>query len=778
MRAPKRWRCATRSRYTLPVMRAIFRIVVALAVLTACPPAKPAESASADIARNSADLTAFLDAEYEKQLSFSPEDLTSQGRKDQYGLLDDRSEAAADEQLAWYRRSVADMKARFKPETLSEDARLSYEIWEENLERAEVSSRWRRNRYVFARGNATTGIPNFLINQHRVDEKSDMVAYIARVGLIDEAMDQLLVRAKAAQADGVHMPGFTYDQSLGEIRRITTGAPFDKGKDSALFADGKAKIAKLLAGKKITADEGRMFEKQLSDALTLQLKPAYDRVTAFLTEDMSRAQKPDKQGASALPGAPNYYNDTLYLSTTTHMTADEIHELGKAEVARIRGEMEKVKAAAGFKGTLEEFFVFMRTNPKFLLPDNEDGANRYLKLADGYLAGMKKRLPEYFGILPKADLIVKRVEPFREQPGGAQHYMRGAPDGSRPGIFYAHLSDMKAMPTYQLENVAYHEGLPGHHMQISIAQELTGIPKFRTQNGYSAYWEGWGLYAEALSKEMGFYSDPYSDFGRLAGENWRAIRLVVDTGIHSKGWTQRQAEDYFKANSPQPEAAIKSEIERYILNPGQATSYKIGMITIQKLRAEAQAALGGKFDIRAFHDAVLDGGALPLPVLGAKIHRWIEAQKKKESTRYMGSIDFFGLRRVSEAAVREHLPFKEGDPLLDKQHRPDGADLARAIGVSKITLAYVCCTPDQEVMVYIGVAEKPVKSPRPPVFTGAVRLPENMIRADEEFETQVREAIDRGQAAEDDSQGHALGEYPPLRAVQQQMLDFARDHFA
>jgi uncharacterized protein (DUF885 family) len=609
-------------------MKAIFGAAVVLAMLTACAPAKPAVPTAADIARNSADLTAFLDAEYEKQLQFSPESLTSQGRKDQYGLLDDRSEAAADKELAWYEESVAHMKAKFKPEMLSEDAKLSYEIWQENLERAEISAKWRRNRYVFARGNAATGIPNFLINQHRVDDKSDLVAYIARVGLIDEAMDQLLVRAKAAQADGVHMPGFTYAQSLGEIKRITTGAPFDNGKDSALFADGKAKLAKLVADKKITADEGKAFEKQLSETMTRQMKPSYDRVAAFITEDEPNAQKPARQGAMALPGAPDFYSDMLYLSTTTRMTADEIHELGKAEVARIRGEMEKVKEAAGFKGTLEEFFVFMRTNPKFLLPNNDDGANQYLKLAEGYLAGMKKKLPEYFGILPKADLLVRRVEPFREQPGGAQHYMRGTPDGSRPGIFYAHLSDMNAMPTYQLENIAYHEGLPGHHMQISIAQELTGVPKFRRQNGYSAFSEGWGLYSEALAKEMGFDTDPYNDFGRLSGEIWRAIRLVVDTGLHAKGWTQQQAEDYFKANSAQPEAAIKSEIERYILNPGQATSYKIGMITIQRLRAEAKAALGEKFDIRTFHDAVLDGGALPLPVLEAKIRRWIEAEKK------------------------------------------------------------------------------------------------------------------------------------------------------
>ena len=610
-------------------MKAIHGAGVALLFLAACTGEQEVKGPSPEaVAQASAALTAYLDAEYQEELSESPEEMTSQGIKTRYGELDDRSEAAEDRRLEWRRQSVNDMKAKFAPETLNEDARLSYEIWELELKRAEERAKWRRNRYVFARGNAATGIPNFLINQHRVDEKADMEAYVARVGLIDDALDQLLARAKAAQAEGIHMPGFTYDQSLSELKRVTTGAPFTKGKDAALFADARTKIAKLVSGGKITAEEGKAFEKAVADVMTTQMKPAYDRVAAFITEDKPNGQKPDKQGALALPNGVEFYNAMLYLQTTTNMTADEIHELGLSEVARLRGEMEKVKSAAGFKGTLAEFFVFMRTDKRFYLPNNDAGAAEYIRLADGYLKGMEAKLPEYFGILPKAKLEVRRVEAFREQPGGAQHYMSATPDGSRPGIFYAHLSDMNAMPTYQLENIAYHEGLPGHHMQISIQQELTGIPKFRTQYGYGAYAEGWGLYSEALAKEMGFDADPYNDFGRLSGEIWRAIRLVVDTGIHAKGWTQQQAEDYFKANSAQPEQAIKSEVERYILNPGQATSYKVGMITIQKLRDEAKAALGDKFDYRTFHDTVLGGGALPLPVLQAKVRRWIEAQKK------------------------------------------------------------------------------------------------------------------------------------------------------
>jgi uncharacterized protein (DUF885 family) len=615
-------------------MKAITGVTMALLVLAACAvEQQPAKRPAPDpVARASADLTTYLDAEYQEELADSPEEMTRQGIKTRYGELDDRSDAAADRRLAWRRQSVNDMKAKFTPAMLSEDAKLSYEIWELELKRAEVSAKWRRNRYVFSRGNATTGIPNLLINQHRVDGKSDMEAYVARVGLIDDALDQLLVRAKAAQADGIHMPGFTYDQSLDELKRVTTGAPFTPGKDAALFADAKSKIARLVTAGKITADEGKAFEKAVADVMTTQMKPAYDRVAAFITADKPNAQTPDRQGAQVLPKGAEFYDAMLYLQTTTDMTAEQIHALGLSEVARIRGEMEQVKQAAGFKGTLEEFFVFMRTDKRFYLPNDDAGAAEYLELADGYLQGMQAKLPEYFGILPKAKLEVRRVEAFREQPGGAQHYMSATPDGSRPGIFYAHLSDMNAMPTYQLENIAYHEGLPGHHMQISIQQELTGIPKFRTQYGYGAYAEGWGLYSEALAKEMGFDSDPYNDFGRLSGEIWRAIRLVVDTGIHAKGWTQQQAEDYFKANSAQPAQAIKSEIERYILNPGQATSYKIGMITIQKLRDEAKAALGDRFSYRAFHDTVLGGGALPLPVLQAKVRRWIEAQKAAPAT--------------------------------------------------------------------------------------------------------------------------------------------------
>jgi uncharacterized protein (DUF885 family) len=257
-------------------------------------------------------------------------------------------------------------------------------------------------------------------------------------------------------------------------------------------------------------------------------------------------------------------------------------------------------------------------------PDTDEGRQAYIDDATSAIENIKAKLATYFGILPKADLEVRRVEPFREQPGAAQHYFPGTPDGSRPGIYYAHLSDMTAMPKGELEVIAYHEGLPGHHMQIAIQQELESVPTFRTQAGFTAYSEGWGLYSELLAKEMeGTYADPYSDFGRLGSEIWRAIRLVLDTGLHAKGWTEEQAVQYFLDNSAITEAQARSEVQRYMVLPGQATSYKIGMLKILELREKAEQALGDKFDIRGFHDAVLGGGAVPLSVLETMVDQWI-----------------------------------------------------------------------------------------------------------------------------------------------------------
>ncbi len=607
-------------------MRVLFTAAVSLFALAACGPTAPAAPTAEEIAKTSAELTAWFDAEYEEELQMSPIGLTFQGRKDQYDKLDDYSNAAIDRKLEWRRASVAEMKEKFDPAKLNEDAKTSYDIWAMSLDMEEKGAKYRHSPYIFVKDGPHVFLPTFIMNFHEVSEKSDMEAYVSRIGETARALDQAIELAKAAAAEGNHAPRFAYDQALKEAKNVIAGAPFGAGPDSPLWADAKAEIKQLQESGKITAEEATALQASASATLKDALKPAYERVIAWVEADRPNTSE-QAQGASALKDGVNYYNTQLELQTTTNLTADEIHNIGLKEVERIHGEMEKIKEQVGFKGTLLEFFNFMRTSPQFQLGDNDAGRAQYIKMSEDYLAGMEAKLPEYFGILPKAKLVVKRVEAFREEPGGAQHYFPGTPDGERPGVFYAHLSDMKAMPTYTLEAIAYHEGNPGHHMQISIAQELTGIPKFRTQYFYTAYAEGWGLYSEALAKDMGFYRDPYSDFGRLGAEIWRAIRLVVDTGIHSKGWTEEQAVKYFLDNGPTPEGAVRSEVQRYIVWPGQATCYKIGMLKIQELRALAQKELGDKFTYAGFHDTVLGGGALPLRVLEAKVKRWIETTK-------------------------------------------------------------------------------------------------------------------------------------------------------
>ena len=586
--------------------------------------ANPAALVVDERAAESARLSAWLDEQFQQELDFSPEWKTSLGDKSDYDKLDDVSEAEQDRQMEWRRNSVAQLRAEFDYEQLDDEAKTSYDLWVYALEQAERSAPFRRHGFIFGRGGPHAGLPNFLINFHRVDNAADMQAYIARLNGIDEVMMEYLDRSRSAVEDGIRQPQWNYDFAIDEIERVLAGVPFTDEGVSPLWNDVQTKLAALQSAGTITADEAAALTEAARAALVDAVQPAYREVRAWLESD--RANAPVEQlGAWTLPEGDAYYAARLFANTTQDMTADEIHQTGLDEVARLRGEMEALKQRVGFTGTLQEFFVFMREDDQFYFANDDAGREAYLELARTYLDAVAAKLPDYFGILPKAGLDVRRVEAFREQPGGAQHYFAGTPDGSRNGIFYAHLSDMRAMPKFTLEAIAYHEGNPGHHMQISIAQELSGLPRFRTQYSYTAYVEGWGLYAEALGKDMGFYQDPYSDFGRLSAEIWRAIRLVVDTGIHAKQWTQEEAVQYFLANSPQPEATVRSEIERYIITPGQATAYKIGMLKIQQLRARAQTELGDRFDMRGFHDTVLGGGSLPLPVLEARVDRWIES---------------------------------------------------------------------------------------------------------------------------------------------------------
>jgi uncharacterized protein (DUF885 family) len=578
------------------------------------------------VASETVRLNSWFDEQYAEQLDFSPQTKTRLGDKSDYDSLNDYSVAASDEQLRWRRQSVAAMQADFDYGLLNEDGKLSYDMWSYSLDRAEAGVPFRQHGYIFGRGGPHASLPNFLINYHRVDDVSDIEAYLSRLGELDRVFGELLDRARSASRAGIRQPAFAYDFAMTEIDRVTSGVPFttnDSSPNSPIWTDIQGKIEALVETDLISSDQAQSYIAQAQEILVGEVMSSYQEILDWLEQDKAFASE-ISQGAWALPDGENYYNYRLAQMTTLAFTADEIHEIGLAEVQRLHLAMEGIKNAVNFEGSLQDFFIFMREDDRFYFPNSDEGRQDYLDLNNEYLDAITLKLPEFFGRLPKAQLEVRRVESFREQAGAAQHYASGTPDGSRPGVFYSHMSDMSTLPLFQLEDVAYHEGNPGHHMQISIQQELTGVPRFRTQYRTTAYTEGWGLYAEWLAKEMGAFEDPYSDFGRLSGELWRAIRLVVDTGIHAQRWGEERAVQYFIDNSAQAHGAIRSEIQRYITGPGQATAYKIGMMKFQELRGNAESALENDFDIRTFHDVVLGAGALPMPLLESRVDRWIE----------------------------------------------------------------------------------------------------------------------------------------------------------
>ena len=583
---------------------------------------------ASEIEAESARLNTWFDEKYEEQVLQSPTQLSYLGRSERQGELDDYSEAALNAYIDGYRSNVNDLKQTFDYNKLSDDAKISYDFWVYLFEEVIAEDQFRNNYYVFEQMNAMHSMfPQLLIAVHKADDLQGMENYIKRISATSIAIDQLIVISKNNAGKGVRPPYFAFEAVIAESIKIISGEPFDKTEDSAIWTDAQAKIASLLAQNKIDAEQASELLANAKTALTNDFKPAYERLIAWQKEDQKNASA-QAQGVSALPNGDAFYNERLANQTTTTLSVDEVHEIGLMEVVRLRTEMEAVKKEFGFNGSLADFFVFLREtkeDERLYYPNTDAGRQGYIDDATAAIDKIEAVLPEYFGILPKAEMVVKRVEAFREQDGAAQHYMQSTPDGSRPGVYYAHLSDMTAMPKRELEVIAYHEGLPGHHMESAISLELTGIPTFRKQSYLNAYGEGWALYTEWLAKEMpGTYQDPLSDFGRLGSEMWRAIRLVVDTGLHAKEWSEEKAIAYFKENSAITSEQAQSEVRRYLVIPGQATGYKIGMIKIQELRAHAKAELGDKFDIRAFHDVILGGGSLPLTILERKVNTWIE----------------------------------------------------------------------------------------------------------------------------------------------------------
>ena len=604
---------------------------------TSSPASAPqaAQSFSAEeIQQETQKMNEWFEQKYEAQVMNSPIQLTMLGRDERQGEIDEFTVEAMDKQMAETIANAEELKASINYDKLSDDGKISYDIWMYQAERAIEADKFRNNSYVFDQMQAVhTFFPQLLISFHRVEDAEDMQNYLSRIKGSATAVEQLITASKTVAENGVRPPYFAFDATIDSAQKIITGAPFTEGDDSALWADAKAKVAGLVEVEKLEQSAADALLADIKAALQGEFQAAYQNLIAWQQEDRVNAS-PDAKGVSALPNGVAYYEERLANQTTTNLTANEIHEIGLSEVARLRAEMVKIKEEFGFEGSLPEFFTFLRDtkdDERLYYPNNDEGRQGYIDDATAAIDKIKAELPNYFGILPKADMVVKRVEAFREQDGAAQHYFPSTPDGSRPGVYYAHLSDMTSMPKRELEVIAYHEGLPGHHMQIAIQQELEGVPTFRTQAGFTAYSEGWALYSEWLAKQMpATFEDPLSDFGRLGSEIWRAIRLVVDTGLHAKGWTEQEAIDYFKANSAVTEEQAISEVRRYLVLPGQATSYKVGMLKIQELRADAEKKLGDKFDIKGFHDTVLGGGAMPLSILERRVQLWVEASRSAQ----------------------------------------------------------------------------------------------------------------------------------------------------
>ncbi|WP_213610597.1 DUF885 family protein [Pseudoalteromonas sp.] len=599
---------------------------VSVALLAGCQQATqqsmPAPAVQAQPVQSEIDkANAFFEDTFNRDVMSSPVYQTYMGIKKDYDKWDDNSEEKARKDLAQAKDDLARLNS-IKRAQLDTATQVSYDLKKQALEASIADFKWRYHTYPVNQMYGTHSmVPAFLINQHQISNVKEANDYIARLNGVPGVFDQLITGLEIRADKNIIAPKFVFPHVIDSSKNIIKGAPFEQGDDSTLLADFKRKVNAL----EIDQAEKDALISKATDALKTAVKPAYSKLINYIAQLEKRADERD--GAWKFPDGEAFYNNALKRTTTTDLTAKEIHAIGLAEVSRIHDEMRAIKEKVGFKGDLNAFMQFMKTDKQFYLPNTEAGKAQYLSEAKGLIDNMKTRLDELFIVKPKADMIVKRVEAFREKAAGKAFYQQPAPDGSRPGVYYANLYDMEAMPTYQMEALAYHEGLPGHHMQIAISQELEGVPKFRKFGRSTAYIEGWGLYSELLPKEMGLYEDPYSDFGRLAMELWRACRLVVDTGIHDMKWTRQQGIDYYVNNTPNATSDAVKMVERHIVMPSQATAYKVGMLKILELREDAKKQLGDKFDIRQFHDVVLKNGPVPLNVLEGFVNEWVASKQ-------------------------------------------------------------------------------------------------------------------------------------------------------
>ena len=572
------------------------------------PPAAPATAASIEANRKAADQL-YKDY-WEENLKHNPEMASSMNDKRYNDQISDYSVKAYHENLA--REQDLLMKLAAIDDTgFTDQEKISRELLMRRLAMGEEESEFKPwEMPVTQMDGIQTTYPR-LVAQLSFTTVKDYDDWIARLHLIPTAFDQVTTNMSIGMDDNRVPPKYLLEKVLVQVQQLAGQKP-----EESPFA---LPLKKFPAS--IKPGEQERIKADMLDAIQKEVLPAYKRFGRFLEVSYIPAGRAEP-GIAALSDGPKYYQFLIRRTTTTNLTADQIHQIGLDEVQRDETEMLVIAKKLGF-ADLASFRASLKTNPKL----HPASADALLQAVRDDLAPMQAKLPQLFGRLPKAKFEVVPVPDFLARTSAPAYYERGAPDGSRPGRLFIDTYNATDRNLYQVEDLTYHEGIPGHHLQISIAQELEGIPTFRKNGGYTAYVEGWGLYSERLGKDVGFYQDPYSDYGRLEGDIWRAIRLVVDTGVHSQHWTRDQMVQYFHDHSNIDDTSIQAEVDRYIAWPSQALAYKVGQLKILELRDKAKKALGDKFDIRAFHDQVLDSGALPLDVLSDRIDAWIARQK-------------------------------------------------------------------------------------------------------------------------------------------------------
>jgi uncharacterized protein (DUF885 family) len=580
------------------------------------PQQPPAPTASSAVAQREKALNAVFSDYWQQQLKDSPEFASTLGDKRYDDQLSDYSVAGYNAHLE-HDRAFLDRLGAIDTAGLPEQEELSKDLLVRSLVEEQEEARFKPWEMPATQFHGLHLELPQLVPQLSFDTADDYDHYVARLGKVPAAFAQISDNMMTGMDDNRVPPKFLLEKALVQVNTLAQQKPEDSP-----FALPLKKFPASISEAQQTEIRQRVVK-----VIATQVLPAYARFGRFLSAQYIPHGRTEP-GIWSLSDGDAYYKFLVRQSTTTDLTPDQIHKIGEQQVAEDEAQMLVIAKKLGF-ADLNALRASIPGNPK-LHPTSPEAL---IAVYRGYLDGMKPKLPQLFGRLPKAPLEIQQVPAYMARNQAPAYYQHGTPDGKRPGIFFVNTYDYAQRSLTMPEDIAYHEGLPGHHLQISIAQELTGIPEFRKHNYYTAYTEGWGLYAEHLGKDVGFYTDPYSDYGRLEGDIWRAIRLVVDTGVHSEHWNRQQMVDYFHAHSSVDEADVQAEVDRYIAIPSQALGYKIGQLKFLELRAKAQKALGPKFDIRGFHDTILDSGALPLDVVEQRVDAWIASQQAGQSPK-------------------------------------------------------------------------------------------------------------------------------------------------